>query len=239
MNGRELVTDALIDLGVIGHGDALDHDVAAFVLRKANDWIKSLALERLTVHVRLRTVHTLGSGTASYTIGSGATINIARPTDIEHAGLIIDSSGDPVTEIPIEVFTEQRWQLIRQKDLDSPLVQGIYYDHGITSGFGRIYPWPVPNVGTTQLVIYTPTALQTFLTLDTDYTYANGYEHFLKTNLLKQIAGSFGKSLSLEQTEAAREARGNVKRTNTRAVEATVDPALLVRSSVFDWRTGE
>lgn len=239
MTGTEFVTDALIDLGVIGPGDALDNAVAQTVLRKANDWIDSLGLEQLLVFVLLRTVHTLGSGTASYTIGTGGTINIVRPVEIEAAGLIIDTAADPLTEIPIDILTEQRWQAVRQKDLETPLTQAIYYDHASVAGLGRIYPWPIPNVGTTALVLYTPQALTGFADLSTDYHFARGYTHFLKTNVLREIASMFGQTLSIEQIAAARDARAKVKRVNIRPYEATVDPALLVHRHTWDWRTGD
>lgn len=240
MTGRELVTDALIDLGVIGVGDPLDAAVAEHVRRKANDWIDSLALDRLTMFVLLRTVHTLTASTVSYTIGTGGDINIVRPTEIEAAGLIIDSSADPKTEIPIDVFTEQRWQRIRQKDLDNSLAGGVYYDHGSTAGLGRVYPWPVPSVPTTQLVLYTPVALTEFANLNTDYHFARGYKRYLKTNLLKEIAGMFGKVLTGEQVAAARDAEAKIKRSNIRPMEARVDRALLSPTvGAWDWRTGE
>lgn len=239
MTGLQFVKDSLIDLGVIGPGDSLDATVADFHLRKANDWIKSLANERLTMFVLLRTPHTLAASTPSYTIGSGGTINIVRPTKIEAAGLILDLSASPVTEIPIDVFTEQQWQGVRQKDLQSPLVSGIYYDHAYTAALGRITVWPVPTISSTRLVLYTPEALAAFADLDTDYTFAPGYERFLKTNFIKEIAGSVGKSLTSEQIEIARDARANIKRANIRPAELVVDSALLGNAPGFDWRSGQ
>lgn len=241
MTGRTLITNVMKDIGKLGEGQPLDDGDAQYVLDLLNDWIDSLATEGMLVYVYLRTVKVLASGTASYTIGSGGDINIARPTHIPNDGahLIISNAATPLTEIPLQVFTEQEWRAIPQKSLGNSLAQGIYYDRGWTAGLGRIYPWPVPNVATTSLVLYTEVPLSEFTTLNTDYTFPPGYRLFLRTNLAKQIAGGFGKSLSKEQLDAARDASAKVKRANIRAAELLLPPGTPGghAGTAYDYRT--
>lgn len=224
MKARTLVRDVLQDIKVLGVGDSLSDEDAQYVLRLLNQWIDGLGLEPMTIRYILRTVYTLVSGAPYATIGSGGQINIAQPNKIDAARLIIDTSADPVTEVPIAVFTPQEWEAINQKDLASPYAQGIYYDKDWVAGLAKIRPWPIPTIATTQLVLYSGQAVTQFADLDTDYDLATGYEWFFRTNLRPAIVDGFGKSLSAEQDKQARESRARVKISNIRPVEASIDP---------------
>jgi hypothetical protein len=251
MTARDLITATLRRIRVLGVGDTLEHEDANDALDRLNDWIDGLALERLTMFYVARTLVPLASGQASYTIGVGGDIDMVRPTTIESAGLIFDSAAPTPYEKKLEVATDQRWQSIRQKALTSPYVRGIYYDHNYTpnqpppppattpTGLGRIYVWPVPNIGNTVLVLYTPVALTEFATLDTEYLFPPGYRRFLRTNLAGEVASEYGKQLTSDQVMAARLAKAAIKRGNIRPAEARCDPAIVSGGNYFDWRTGE
>lgn len=238
---RDLITDILQDLNVVGSGQTPKDADMQFVLRRANRWIDSLALENLAMYFVLRTQHTLTSGTPSYTVGTGGDINITRPDHFERAGLILDIAGSPLTEIPVDLITDQQWQRISVKELESPLARGIWYDRANVSGRGRIYPWPVPNVGNTAIVLYNLARLERFTSLAQEIEYPPGYELFLETNLLRFVAPAFGKAVTPDQHAEANRARAIVKRANIRPVQIGVDPALVDyrRAGAFDIRTGD
>jgi len=79
MTVQELITASLQDLRIIQTGETPSSNDSAFALSRLNDWINSLATEDLTVYTITRKTWTLSSA-ASYTIGKGATIDVARPT---------------------------------------------------------------------------------------------------------------------------------------------------------------
>jgi hypothetical protein len=250
MTARDLITQALRSVRALGIGDYLEAEDANDALLRLNDWLDSLALERLSIYYVTRTAQDLASNKPSYTIGPGGDINMVRPASIESVGLILDSNATPVYEKPIDIFTDQRWQSIRQKNLTSPYIQGIYYDHNwspmaapplpaTAMPLGTIYVWPVPNIGSTRLVLYTPVALPEFATLDTDYTFPPGYRRFLRTNLMVELAPEYGKQITSDQFRMATQAKAVIKRANVRPAEARVDPALVRSGEYFDWRTGE
>jgi hypothetical protein len=250
MTARTLITQALRSLRVLGLGDDLQAEDANDALLRLNDWLDSLSLERLSIYYVVRTPVPLLASKGSYTIGVGGDIDMVRPNSIESAGLVLDSSADPAYEKPIDLFTDQRWQSIRQKNLTSPYIQGIYYDHNWSpltvppppapaQPLGTLYVWPVPNIASTRLILYTPQALPEFASLDTDYTFPPGYRRFLRTNLMAELAPEYGKQLTADQFRMATQARAVVKRANVRPVEARVDPALVRSGEYFDWRTGE
>lgn len=240
MTARDLITATLRSIRVLGVGDTLQAEDANDALNRLNDWLDSMALERLTMYYVLRTTKLLGDSIASYTIGTGGDINIPRPTHIEGAGLIQDTSADTPYERPLDIWTDQRWQGCHQKTLTSTYPTSIYYDFNWDAGLARLYIWPIPtDCALTQLVLYTPVALLEFATLDTAYTFPPGYRRFIRTNFAAEIASEYGKTLTADQTMAARQSKAQIKRGNVRPVEARVDAALVSTQDYFDWRTGD
>jgi hypothetical protein len=240
LTARDIITATLRSIRVLGVGDPLPADDANDALDRLNDWLDSLALERLTMYHVARTPKLLATNVDSYTIGIGGDIPIVRPTHIEAAN-VIWNINDPVPfEKPIDIWTDQRWQGCRQKTLTNPYPSAIYYDHNWRDGLGKIYVWPIPiDCGVQQLVIYTPIALREFPTLDTTFSFPPGYRRFIRTNFAQEIASEYGKQLNADQVMAARQAKAQIKRGNVRPVEARVDPALIHGYDYFDWRTGE
>lgn len=185
--------------------------------------INAWGLHELTKYMLLRTTQTLTSGTASYTIGTGGTINIVRPTDIRNAGLILDTGATTPVEEPIAVFTDDEYAEWTQKTLQTTYPQGVWYDHNWSAGLGRVYPLPIPNVGTTQLVIYTPVAIATFADRTTDYTFPFGYEEALEYNLAVRLATPMGRNIPKFVLMQARASFALLEASNRRLSTVTVD----------------
>jgi hypothetical protein len=238
MTGQELCELALEEIGVLGEGETADADTASSCLRRANLLIDELFLDRQWLHRVNRVTKTLAAGTASYTIGSGGSINTVRPIFIDSAKLIIDTGAATPTEIDLDILTDQRWQDEPQKTLQSSLSQAIYYDHDWSAGLGLIYPWPIPNVGTTALVLNLPGVHVTeFADLTTDYTFAPGYKSALIANLAKRLTTPFGKALSAELQERAVDTLARVKRANHRPREQRGEFLTGRRGGWYDIRT--
>ena len=171
-------------------------------------------------------------------VGAAGTAGTA-PTTNTTAG--DDTVGTPGVEIPVGVFTPQQWENTTIKKLSSPLVRWVYYDFNWNAGLAGLHVWPVPNVGTTQLVLYAKQALTKFEDLDDDLTFPPGYEYYYRTNLVLELASPFGQVATAEQQRQAGLAALAIKRTNSRPVESRLDPRLpgRVAGNLFDYRTGE
>lgn len=239
---KDYVARALRALRVLGAGetlDAMDEQDGSIALDGLFDlW----AGQRLTMYHLRRTERALPVDVENMTIGPDGDIDIVRPEYVDHAALIIDTSVDTETEIPIDVYSPQRWASVRQKRLQSTLVQGIYPDFSFDSDArGLIWFYPIPTIGTTALVLYTPEAL-TQMDKDTKYTHPPGYYEFILYSLCKRLAPEYGKVFTQEMRELLADARATVKRKNIRPLEMRVDDALLPGGGAagqFNYRTGE
>ena len=229
-SANDLITQALQLLGVLDASESPPPEMGSLGLTVLNQWIDALGTQRQSIYYVVRTQHTLTASTASYTIGTGGTINIVRPVWIDHAGLILDTGASPQYEIPITVLTDQQYQRWSPKALASSLSYGVYYDHDWTSGLGKVYPLPIPSVSTTALVLYTPEAVTKFADLSTDYTFPPGYERGIVTNLAAELAIYFPSSRPDPRIAVmARQAHADVKRANLRLSTVAVDPSVVGR----------
>lgn len=225
----QLSTRVLRSLNVIGATETASAAQLLICFDALNLMINSWGLERLTKAAVLRTVKTLTSGTASYSIGAGGDINIVWPVSIDFAGLILDTAQSTPTEVPIEVFSPHAWAHIQQKTFQSGRVEGVYFEHDFASATqrGSVYPWPIPNVGTMQLVLYTPTAIAPFADQNaTSYTFSPGIEEAVQKNLQCRVHADFSAPLDPEVRRLAGRLLQQIKLANVRPRTLSFDPAL-------------
>lgn len=235
----DFITGAMTDLGVLAAEETASNEDAADVFTVLNMMADALGVERLTMYQIVRTVKTLTASTASYTIGTGGSINIVRPTWIDRAGIVIDNTASPPTEIPITVLTDQEYARWPQKALTNTQSQAVYYDHSWSAGLGLVYPLPIPTVSTTQLVLYAPSvAVAQFADQSTtDYTFPPGYARAIRKNLALEIAPMFKAEPSPLLMKQAEESKKAIKRANVRPVTLTIDPALSQSSGHWSINT--
>lgn len=240
MTYRDLIQASLQELLIIAAGDTMAPDDAQLGLDRLNDWIDALALEGLTIPSIARATWTLVSGTASYTIGAGSTVNVSKPVSPQAISNIgyVDTSISPNQEILFgRVLTDQEYESISQKTLQTAFPTGFYYDptFGTT---GTLKPLPIPNIATLQGVIYTPSLLAEVLLTDT-VALPRGYRRFFRSNLTVELAAAFEKSPPPTVATIARTSMERVKAANVRPVEMGFDAGVpgLAPFCAYDIRT--
>lgn len=236
----KIITGSLMEIGVNASGELPQGPEGSDALDIFNDFVDALGVERLAMHAVLRTVKTLTSTTASYTIGSGGDINIVRPMWIQDAMLIIDTGATYPTEIPIDVLDDDAYAAWPSKTLQNTQSSAIYFDHAWAAGLGRIYPLPIPNVGTTQLVLYTPSEpIAQVASLDTVVTFPPGVRRMLRKNLAIEFAPSYpGCAVSPLLLKQAMDSKAAWKRANVRPMVMGCDPALVGSGGSWNINTG-
>lgn len=219
----DAITGALQELGVVAAGEVPAADDSQLALDRVNDWLDALQTESLALYGRTRTVWTLTSGVSTYSVGSGQTVDVARPTGPE-AILNIgyqNTAWSPVTEYSNgRPLSEDAYAAIRQKAFQSTYPTAWYYDP--TYPAGTLTCWPVPTSSTLQGVLYTATPLAQFTSLTDEVALPPGYRRFLRTNLAVELAPAFQVQPSPVLVELAVSTKAAIKRANTRVQDLSL-----------------
>lgn len=231
-SGGDVVTRALRRLRVLGANEEPSTEDMEAGLDLLNAFIDSLALEPFSMYQTLRTPKTLASGTASYTIGLGGDINIARPFKLERARLILSTSDSTPMEVGLPagggtgIFSDDEWARIVQKTLASQYIRGVWDNHAFDANQRTtLSVWPVPNVSTTQLILYSRVAV-TELDQSTDVVFAPGYERMLEYNGACEFADHWDADITPRTQQIATSSLGRIKNANVRPTRVRMPPGM-------------
>lgn len=230
---------ALKRINVIPQGGSLGANDGDDALFYANNWIDSLATERLTIPFVLRTTFTMSSGKATYTVGPGGDINIPRPVFVDHVNYI-DASLTPAIERELDYLTDDAYAAIPIKTLTNPLPSFYYWNPTYASGLASLSFWLVPTSSVLTGVLYVPSAVAQFVNLTDTIVLPAGYQWFMQENLAVFFASIYRENLppDPELVRSAAEAKASIKRANTRPIEMAIDPALTYGSPKSNIYTG-
>jgi hypothetical protein len=159
----------------------------------------------LPVYQLTRDAHTL-TGASSYTIGSGATINTARPLKILSASVNVSGACESA-----EIVTAEQWGAIPDKSRSGLFAKAALYNAGYPTG--TLYLTPTPASGGT-LELYSLKALSTFSATSDTIDLPPGYEQALQAALAVAIAPSFGRAVPAEIAASASEAKESIAALN-------------------------
>ena len=244
MTVQELISNSLIDLGVLGQGQTASGTMANAALGKLNRLIAAWSTNRLLTHTISRVTWTI-SGASSYTVGTGATISILRPSTMNMQGsgvAFIDTASSTTTEIPLWELTDDAYQAIQNKSQTGTYPTSWYYNPTYTSSaapYGTLILWPLATSSTLTGVFYAPVAATSVALADT-IALPPGYERFYETNLAYELTTGYPVPDALYQRVKAQamESRGDIERVNTRLQDLTVDLALVPRAQQSNIYTG-
>ena len=226
----ELFTDSLLDLGVLAAGEVATADDIANCLRAQNRLIDQWQAESLSIYQQGRTTWTIVSGTGTYTLGTGGTINIARPVYVEHVR-VQDTSFSPTVEYQgLQQLSDDDWARLNIKDLQATLPQAYYYNPSFP--LGTLTLWPVPTSTTLQGVIYYAGAAVTEVSdISATLSLPPGYRRMIEKCLAVEVAPSYQREVAPNLQMAAMDALNVVKRANVRFNELQCDPSAIVQGT--------
>jgi hypothetical protein len=233
----DLITAALEDLAVLADGDVPTAGQGSHALDALNALIDQWAAEKLTVPAVTLTTATLTANQASFTVGAGGNINIARPVYLEQVNFI-DTATTPDTEFTLPpLLTEQAWAGIVQKALTSTLPQLAYYSP--TYPLGTLYPWPIPTQANLLWAIYHWAALAELAAITTVFSLPPAYERMIVKNLAVELAPSYSLDANPVLIRQAGHSMDVVKRANFRMTDMSFpSEALIGHGGGWDIRTG-
>lgn len=242
MTVLDLITRAMRLLGAYNVGDdapeAAEEQAGLMAL---NAMVDAWGLERLMMFTSAGSIYQTVSGKASYTIGpNGADWTAPRPLYIDAVTVIVP--GTPSTyERPLHIIeTNREWARVRMKALPSTLYTAVYYQPDFPNG--TLAFWPAPQ-NAQQVVLYTPTQVSQFTTLNQVISLPPGYARALPYNLAVELAPEFSKTPSQLVLDIASGSKERIKGWNVlRAMgRLRCDPALTMhdRGGNWDWMIGE
>jgi hypothetical protein len=228
----DLITDALLGMGVYAPGEPLTAADSSFCLQRLNTMIDSWSNEALMTFAILEQSGTLIPGQWQYTIGTGGNFNMTRPLRIlasPGSCYVQDSNGNRYN---LEVVPRDRWNLIGNiAKVTANFPNTLFYDPQYPLGIINVYP--IPNVGWT-LYFDSYLQLSEFAALTTAMSLPPGYQAAIQDNLTVELWRFFkpdGAQIPPSTLAIAARSKGNVKRTNMRENLANYDSELVSRAN--------
>ena len=235
---RRLITRSLRDLGVLAIGETPTGAEAMDALDTLNELLESWSLERLMVYVITEVSKALTGGTASYTIGTGGSINTTRPLRIENA-VVRDANN---LDLPVQILTRDEFTRIGLKQTQSTYPCWLYYDNAWSAGLGTITLWPVPSASDKSLRLWLWQPLPSVASLETSINLPPGYTRALRSNLAVELAAEYGQELDAALLGVAIDSKAVIKSQLAEGAvqEMQLDSRLVgTHGRYWNYRTGE
>lgn len=197
-----LITDTLLDMGVIAGEATPRASQAQQLLRKMNRMFKQWNIEGLLTYGLTPYILTLTPGQQQYTIGPGGDIDIPLPTEIQ--GAFVRDISLPLAnqeDYPLNKLNDQQWQRIAFKNMEVQWPNiGIWFN--MTYPLIEVNIWPIPTTSQYAIVIWIENKLSP-MTLSTVIALPDGYEDAIIDNLYVKSARSFQIELTQEDKDRA------------------------------------
>ena len=222
---RDLIQDALIEIGVFTPSESIPAEDIQFALRTLNRMVSVWNTQDLMVYTVNRQVFNLVSGQQTYTLGTGGNFNIPRPVKIPMASVLINNASSTPLEIPIDILGDEEWQQISLKQSPSTFPVKVWITGDVP--LNNLWFWPVPQDSTVQVVLYCWGQIQPYTSLNTDVVFPNGYDEAIVTNLALMLSSSYGVSALDSLRGRAVISKSSIESMNVEALYAAVDAGIV------------
>lgn len=201
--GAVLMSDAMIQAGILGASDTVTPNDQALVLRRLNRMISSWNNESLMLFALTPDSFTMVTGQANY--ASSTYLTSGRPVSIDSIYVRLSN-----IDYTVEVIDNQTWNAIPYKPTTG-IPSQCFVDTDFPDTTLRFYPTPYAAF---TCFVQARTPLTGSITAVTDVTMPPGYEKAVVDNLAVDISPSFGIDISPMMVQSAKESRAVLKRNN-------------------------
>jgi hypothetical protein len=239
---RQVLTDALVELGVYSVAETPSAADISIVLSVLNRLLDNWNAERAAVYVETFASFTLVPSLQVHTIGPAAetpTWEVTqRPVSIDGADVAINNVS-PTIYTPITVHTDPNWwQSLAVPGITSEYPTDLYYEPAWP--LGRVYLWPVPT-SAFDVRLQLRVVLGS-LGLADEFSLPPGYRDAITLTVAERAARAFGKALDPSLRLDASKARAVIFRNNDLPVPIqTADSGMPRggRGPYFNYRNGQ
>lgn len=208
----DIITDSLLDLGVLADGETPSASQAQGGLRKLNNMLDAWNIENLMVYGSIQNVFALTAGVGVYTLGSGGAFNVNWPVNITSA--YMRNTALPVTQtldLPLWMYTDSEWQDEPLKQQTDTLPRGIYIDK--TYPLQTVYLTPIPTTSQYSLVLWN-NGMITTLALNDVFMFPPGYKRAITANLCIELAPGYEAQVSQATASIANSSKYDIRAFN-------------------------
>lgn len=208
-----LITDVLLDMGVIADQETPTAAQSVGALVKLNDLIESWNIDPLKLYGSTQNLIPFVANQQIYTIGLGGNLNITRPDEIT-AAFVRSTSQAPSQQqdIPLQVLTTEEWANIPVKGMTGTFPFAVWFN--MTNPLIAAHVTPIPT-GSNYSMMFFDTNPISALALSTVLSFPNGYKRALKYGLYIELAPSYQIEIPQSIALLAQASKASVDRQNT------------------------
>lgn len=227
---RDLVTDALMEIGVIAPGETLSNDLGALGLLRFQQQMDSWQADRLTLAFQNRVTFTLVSGTSSVTIGPGGSVTTTPATTtaprwLDTVTYVNPAATGAAQEVKIGQMDRDTYARLTIKQLPSALPLQCFYQMDMTDALGTLFLWPQVTQNVT-IVLYSPLGAGVPVTLDDVVIGPPSYAEAYMRELALRLCPPTGTAIPDGLPQLASAAKMRMSRPNVIPATMGVDPAV-------------
>lgn len=231
---RDILTDALVELGVLDPSESIDAGSAARALRELNRTIQALNIDGPMVYTVNRQLFSLVPGQQVYSIGVGGNFNTTTPVRPGQIDMVSVLFGTPAVEIPIDILNDEEWRDMSVKQVDSTFPLMVWSNGNYP--MNELTFWPVPKM-VNSVVLYIWGQTTEFANINADVVFPQGYEDFLVNTLALRLGPSYGIQPNAVTAAKAQQAKSLIKSLNWEPTYRSADPAIMGNGTGADiWR---
>ena len=207
-----LITDVLLDMGVIADQETPTAAQSVGALTKLNDLIESWNIDPQKLYGATQYVLPFVPNQATYTIGAGGNLNVPRPDAIGSAFVRNTTAvSSQQQDIPITILTDQQWADIPVKGMQGTFPYAVWFN--MTNPLIVAYVTPIPTGSNYSLVFWDNNANAT-LALNTVLDLPPGYKRAMKYGLFIELAPSYQIPISQDISTLAATSKMSIDRQN-------------------------
>ena len=215
--GQVIVNNALTILGILEQGGTPSTSDSNDSLLELNAMWDAWGIDEGLIFAVTELVVPLSNNTGGYTIGLGATINVARPNRVYRAFV----GGSVSSRNELEVVESAKYYSHNSLDASAANPDELFPDFNVdpTTGFGKLYLWPVPSFGgSLNLYVNIGSGFIAWV-LGTNYNIPQGYQdaiqYALAFRLIPRFAGSVPQEIVQVVTAIAQKAEARIREMNS------------------------
>lgn len=207
-----LITDVLLDMGVLADQQTPTAAQSVGALTKLNDLIESWNLDPQKLYGATQHIIPFVPNQASYTIGVGGDLNIARPNALNAAYVRNTSAAvSQQQDIPITILNDQQWADIPVKGQVGTYPYAVWFN--MTNPLIEAFITPIATGSNYSLVLWDNND-NAELALNTVLVLPPGYKRALKYGLFIELAPGYQIQVPAEIATLAATSKMSIDRQN-------------------------